>query len=265
MKKKAITLFWECCPSWIEVEIRGICENSIFIKMPDEWPIYELDRRELETKGYAKTHWDNWIIFTRIGREREEKATAAALANPTDKEFWVWARGWEEDGRTKEGYIQYRTSKTKWERFRVINWTKRWVFIDAGCESGDCPELGKTAWIDREKLREDGHHWSTHGWYYTEAGMKKAKEDDAARAREEAEEKARQRQSHWQSSTRFDSSSRRREDATILGVAENASKAEITAAFKKLAKIYHPDAGGNAEEFKRISAAKDRMLKELCP
>lgn len=41
----------------------------------------------------------------------------------------------------------------------------------------------------------------------------------------------------------------------ILGVARNASKAEIQAVFYKLAHIYHPDKGGNERKFKEVNEA----------
>src|SRR5437016_13716633 len=42
----------------------------------------------------------------------------------------------------------------------------------------------------------------------------------------------------------------------VLGVAESATEKEITRAYRKLAKQYHPDANPGAEErFKEISAA----------
>lgn len=44
----------------------------------------------------------------------------------------------------------------------------------------------------------------------------------------------------------------------VLGVPETASQKEITRAYRKLARQYHPDAsGGNEERFKEISAAYD--------
>ena len=41
----------------------------------------------------------------------------------------------------------------------------------------------------------------------------------------------------------------------ILGVQKSATKAEIKKAFREKAKKFHPDAGGDAEKFKKISEA----------
>jgi molecular chaperone DnaJ len=43
----------------------------------------------------------------------------------------------------------------------------------------------------------------------------------------------------------------------ILGIDKSASKAEIKKAYRNLAKKHHPDKGGDAEKFKKISAAYD--------
>jgi curved DNA-binding protein CbpA len=43
----------------------------------------------------------------------------------------------------------------------------------------------------------------------------------------------------------------------ILGVAKNASTDNINKAFRKLALKHHPNKGGNAEDFKRLSDAHD--------
>jgi len=48
----------------------------------------------------------------------------------------------------------------------------------------------------------------------------------------------------------------------ILEVAPQASKAEIEAAFKRLARARHPDAGGTDAMMAELNAARDQALKE---
>ena len=45
----------------------------------------------------------------------------------------------------------------------------------------------------------------------------------------------------------------------ILGVDRNASQEEIKKAYRKLAQKHHPDKGGDAEMFKKISASYDTL------
>ena len=49
----------------------------------------------------------------------------------------------------------------------------------------------------------------------------------------------------------------------VLGVVSTATDKEITRAYRKLAKQYHPDANpGSEDRFKEISAAYDVLVKE---
>lgn len=48
-----------------------------------------------------------------------------------------------------------------------------------------------------------------------------------------------------------------RDPYEILGVSRNANADEIKSAFRKLAKKYHPDLGGDPEKFKEINEAND--------
>lgn len=46
----------------------------------------------------------------------------------------------------------------------------------------------------------------------------------------------------------------------VLGVSQKATRAEIVNAYRALAKVHHPDVGGDGEEFKRLRAAYERAI-----
>jgi len=48
----------------------------------------------------------------------------------------------------------------------------------------------------------------------------------------------------------------------VLGISRTASRAEIVNAYRALAKIHHPDVGGDADEFKRLRAAYETALQQ---
>jgi hypothetical protein len=48
----------------------------------------------------------------------------------------------------------------------------------------------------------------------------------------------------------------------VLGVNRTASRAEIVNAYRALAKVHHPDVGGDPEQFKRLRAAYETALEE---
>ncbi|HRD27979.1 MAG TPA: DnaJ domain-containing protein, partial [Caulobacter sp.] len=48
----------------------------------------------------------------------------------------------------------------------------------------------------------------------------------------------------------------------ILGVAANATREEIQAAYARLIRAVHPDAGGTSGLAARLNAARDRLLKK---
>ncbi|MCL6558838.1 MAG: J domain-containing protein [Firmicutes bacterium] len=50
------------------------------------------------------------------------------------------------------------------------------------------------------------------------------------------------------------------DDYTVLGVTPGATLQEIKAAYRRLAKVYHPDAGGDPEAFMRIHAAYQNLV-----
>jgi DnaJ-class molecular chaperone len=45
-----------------------------------------------------------------------------------------------------------------------------------------------------------------------------------------------------------------------LDLPEGATKAQVEAQFRRLAKVHHPDCGGDAEDFKRIRAAYEEAI-----
>jgi len=47
----------------------------------------------------------------------------------------------------------------------------------------------------------------------------------------------------------------------ILGVTEKATKAEIISAYRALARVHHPDTGGDAETFKRLRRAYEQGME----
>ena len=48
----------------------------------------------------------------------------------------------------------------------------------------------------------------------------------------------------------------------VLGLSRQASRTEIVNAYRALAKVHHPDVGGDVEQFKRLRAAYEAALKE---
>ncbi|WP_338446695.1 J domain-containing protein [Pelagerythrobacter marensis] len=51
----------------------------------------------------------------------------------------------------------------------------------------------------------------------------------------------------------------------LLGVADNADRAEIIAAHKRLVAVVHPDRGGTAGQVHEANAARDLLLDQLPP
>ena len=48
---------------------------------------------------------------------------------------------------------------------------------------------------------------------------------------------------------------------TILGISEHASEKEIKAAYKKKARLAHPDKGGSADAFNQLTTAYQKLLR----
>lgn len=53
-----------------------------------------------------------------------------------------------------------------------------------------------------------------------------------------------------------------RQARDVLGVPPGASEADIERAFRRRARSAHPDAGGSADRFQQVRAARDALLIE---
>jgi hypothetical protein len=53
------------------------------------------------------------------------------------------------------------------------------------------------------------------------------------------------------------------EGMQLLGVPPGYTREDINAAFRRMAKLAHPDAGGSGELFRRTVQARDRLLDSL--
>jgi len=49
----------------------------------------------------------------------------------------------------------------------------------------------------------------------------------------------------------------------VLGVRSDAEKPDVVNAYRALAKVHHPDAGGNSEDFRRLRTAYELALKQI--
>lgn len=50
-------------------------------------------------------------------------------------------------------------------------------------------------------------------------------------------------------------------DYALLGLSAGATAAQVKSAFRRAAAKHHPDVGGDAEHFRRLAHARDRLLK----
>jgi DnaJ-class molecular chaperone len=49
----------------------------------------------------------------------------------------------------------------------------------------------------------------------------------------------------------------------VLGVKQDANRNDIRNAYRALARIHHPDVGGNPEDFKRLGLAFNQAMREV--
>lgn len=86
--------------------------------------------------------------------------------------------------------------------------------------------------------------------------------DAASRWRKLAEELG----AHLEHTKRMLSHARKTRSAVkILGLGERASQDDVRRTFKALARVAHPDHGGNAEVFSLVVRAKDAAMREAEP
>jgi hypothetical protein len=230
-------------PDWTETEVRGWWKERLFIKIPDSFcrggDIAELDRGELRSKRYA-TH-DGITYFTPDGKDREDAENAKTIAAGQMAEVM---------------YIYYFSHDEKWVgrwfKRRVFNMNARWVFFYWG--DGHWGEGGPEnplEYVDRAGFDSESGAWP----FYSEAGMHAKQKRDEESAREQARQKA--------AAEAANRPCLLDEDANILGIGVYSTEAQVLTAFKRLARIHHPDAGGTAAAFQRISQAKDRAIPAL--
>jgi hypothetical protein len=85
-------------------------------------------------------------------------------------------------------------------------------------------------------------------------------QEDQAELRREAFEKRRAYMVRFQSGFEDDKEHREALDLPLEGALEPS---QITAAFRRLAKSAHPDAGGSNAHYRRISEARDKLLEQF--
>lgn len=85
-------------------------------------------------------------------------------------------------------------------------------------------------------------------------------QEDQVDLRREAFEKRRAYVARFQSGFEDDKEHREALDLPMEGALDPS---QITAAFRRLAKTAHPDAGGSNEHYRRISEARDVLLEQL--
>jgi len=82
---------------------------------------------------------------------------------------------------------------------------------------------------------------------------------DQVDLRREAQEKRRAFRLQWE----FDGNDKEHRETLNLPMEGTLEPSEINAAFRRLAKTAHPDAGGSNEEYRRITEARDALLEQF--
>ncbi len=138
-------------------------------------------------------------------------------------------------GATAQEFL-YRDWYSEWENewrstpHRVIKKTKKLVFVETHNYHPD-PWCLRTYALNRAELEADGcaRSRSARDFFYTTP--------------------CEQRRRPWVSP-----------ELAVLGLKAGASKAEIKAAYRRLARQHHPDCGGDPDKFKEVQAAYERAM-----
>ena len=90
----------------------------------------------------------------------------------------------------------------------------------------------------------------------------KRRTEEAQRRFEEAQRRAEESKRRTEEAQRRAANKAKPPDAhALLGLKIGATRGEITAAFRRLAKTRHPDAGGDAAAFRDLVQARDKLMR----
>jgi hypothetical protein len=102
--------------------------------------------------------------------------------------------------------------------------------------------------------------------YEAEAAERQKKFAERDKQREREDPEGTRRAEEWRSRLKDAfafGSAKVFEACTVLGLSRSASKEQVQAAFRNLARVTHPDAGGDPAKFRAVVEARDAMLRNL--
>ena len=280
---------------WNKLKVRDWNKSTVFV-IATNGAIIELDRIKLHINRVVSDC--SGVMYYAPDAKKREAARAREEAEAARRAKWERARRAEEAAnaaedaeaevymrahvKTRQDWYVYtygvivtdkdsRAYKRGWIKLKVRNFTRCRLFVFG--EDGDIIRL------DREELRRDGvafddfgsDYYTPEGKAHAEAAMAEKAErdrnfdaDKARRAREHEEQMARYRLLlEALRAQRFVQEQEERRADAALGIPHGVSEAEIISAYRRLAKIHHPDAGGDPAVFIRLGEAKDRALKRF--
>jgi len=158
-----------------------------------------------------------------------------------------------------------------WRPHRIIKKTAKRVFILTDYTEqfftpekfAEHPEDFSTISLDRQKLERDGEIWhrpkhSAGGFYYTEEGMRRYKEEQAER-----EAQWRQQRAARGYTNGGGGQDGRASCFAILGLSFECTQKDVKRAFRRKSREAHPDNGGSHEAFIELRQAYEQAL-QLC-